>query len=117
MPTDEELQIAKVFRTIFPKNNITKFYIIPPPEIRKIGSVLVGDPTELIVQDTSNLSEGLFIFAEFIPSGTSIVSIVGNTITMSASASEAFTNRDIIFYSSFEDGLLPLKVGQTIGFV
>jgi hypothetical protein len=117
MPTDKELQIAKVSSAIFPRANVTKFYIIPPPEIRKIGSVLVGDLSELLIQDTSNLSEGLFIFGEFIPSGTTIESIVGNTITMSAPAYGAFTNRDIIFYSSLEDGLLPLKVGQTIGFV
>lgn len=117
MPTDEELQIARVSRFIFPRDNVTQFYIIPPADKRKIGSVLVGDLKELVVQDASGLTGGLFIFGEFIPTGATIVSILGNTITMNVEASQAFANRDVIFYTEAEDGLLPLKVGQTIRFI
>lgn len=77
-----------------------------------VGDILL-DSNQVIVSDTTNLVEGLSVLGLGIPSGTTILSIIGNTITLSNTATETNLgvsvellcplNKRLIFDSYFFD--------------
>jgi len=115
MPTDEELQLVTISDNIFNREQYTQFEIIPPPAISRIGTIADAS-TSLTVNSGSGISIGLYVYANGLRSGTSVTNVVGNVVTLSLPSTEAFTYRNIIFYTDFQEGLLPLKPGQTIKF-
>lgn len=114
-PTDEELQIAEVSSFITGRANLTKFQVVPPPTVSRIGSITTGTD-QLTVNSSSGVTANLYVYAQGIPTGTIVSSIAGNILTLSENATETFQYRDVVFYVAKEDGLLPLKPGQTLRF-
>jgi hypothetical protein len=115
MPADNELEIATISGVIYPSNP-TRFMIVPPATTTKLGSI-PNNSTQLTVNNTTGITTNLYVNAVGIQTGTQVSSIVGNVVTLSKTSTEAFSGRTIVFYTNSTDGLLPLKVGQTIKFL
>lgn len=111
--TNEEKQLATISGYI--PRQATKFVIVPPPDITTIGNATSGDD-EITVANPFGIVEGLYVFAGGVPIGSVVTNVSGNIVTISQDTTEALFNTNVIFYTEAEDGLLPLKVGQTIQF-
>jgi hypothetical protein len=115
VPEDNELQIASVSGVILP-SNVTQFQVVPPREVEKVGTVTTGSPT-MTINTSSGVTDGLYVFADGVPTGTIVQSGGGTTtLTLSENATETITNSRIIFYQDGASGLLPLQVGSVIRF-
>lgn len=115
MPTNDELQIATISGVIYP-NTVTRFQIVPPASKTRLGAITTGT-NQLTVNSATGITANLYIFANGIPTGTQVQSILGNVLTLTKNATASFSRETIIFYTTSTDGLLPLKVGQTIKFL
>lgn len=95
------------------KRGILRLDIVDTYVLGTTGDTTTDSDQILNVADTTNLIEGLFISGTGIPSGTTIFSIQGNTLTISQNATETNSgsildficpqNKRLIYDSSFMD--------------
>lgn len=115
MPLDEELQIATIAGVLFPKD-ATSFQIVPPVAVEKVGTITSGTAS-LSINTATGVTNGMYIFADGIPTGTTVSSGAGTTsLTLSRNATANVTKSRIVFYTEGTAGLIPLQEGSTIRF-
>jgi len=116
MAKDSELQKCTVNIPIFNRLGFTQFTVVPTASVEKIGNITESSNI-LTLNNVEGVAVDQYIYANGILSGTKVESISGQQVTMTTDATDTIQYQNIIFYEVLEDGLLPLKKGQTVKFL